>query len=104
MNLRESEYGYFWMRKNTGPDGSYRHFCMNLKVACTVGMLRQVYDNRLMRLRRGWDDHTAENRTKIINVVNEGMIKYSQDGKHNVSDTFSIGRCENNYAGYHCTW
>jgi len=90
---------------HSGPDGQQAHFpYKNDKVACTVGMLRQVYENRIMLMRRGWDTSIPEPRKKDDKMIADGLIKYSQDGKHNVSDTFAIGRFENNYAAYHCTW
>ncbi len=88
---------------HTGPDGEQDHFPFkNDKVVCTVGMFRQVYENELMPMRRGWNDPPTANqvREKIKNKTAE----YIRDGKHNVSDTFAIGRFETSTAGYHCTW
>lgn len=72
-------------------------------IACSVAMLRKVYDNQILLLRRQWDDTTSTAQIKR-DVIKKKTTDYIQDGKHNVSDSFIMGRFETNYAAYHCTW
>jgi len=88
---------------HTGPDGEQDHFPYKREqVTCTVGMLRQVYDNELMPMRRGYNDPPSVQ--QITEKIKNKTAKYIQDGKHNVSDTFALGRFETSIAGYHCSW
>ncbi len=104
FNFRESEYGYFWKRMYTNPStGIEDHFDLKQNVACSVAMLRQVYDNQILLLRRQWDDTISTAQMKR-DMIKKKSAEYSRDGQHEVSDTFIMGRFETNYAAYHCTW
>lgn len=75
----------------------------NLNYACTIAMLREVYDNQIMLLRRTWTDaiSTAQVRAQIMK---NKTAEYIKDGKHNVSNSFVMGRAETGAAAWHCTW
>jgi len=104
VNFRVSEYTYYWKRTYKNPStGNQDHFDFKKdKVACTVRMLREVYDNELMPMRRDWNNPKFA--AQIREKTKKKMIEYSRDGKHNVSDTFAIGRFDTAYAAFHCTW
>ena len=105
VNYRESEYAFYWKRMYADPtSGIEIHFDkLKANIACSIAMLRQVYDNKLMLLRRLYDDPTSTAAMKSEKINNK-TAEYIKDGKHSVSDKFIIGRFETDYAAYHCTW
>ena len=104
VNFRESIFTFYWRKMYTGPGGELVHFPYNEheQVACTVAMLREVYENELMPMRRGYNDPPTMNQIqeKFLNKAD----KYIENGKHNVSYKFALGRFETSIAGYHCSW
>jgi len=109
VKFRESQFTFYWRKMHTGPDGELVHFPYNLReqVACTVGMLREVYENELMHMRRGYNEPPSLK--QIEEKVQKNAAKYVQDGKHNVlidplANNFVLGRGETSIAGYHCSW
>jgi len=72
-------------------------------LACTVAMLRQVYDDQIMLLRRQWDDSISTTQMKR-EIIKNKTEDYIREGKHNISDTFIMGRAETGAAVWHCTW
>lgn len=107
INFRESEIAFFWKR-TWQPKGPFIHFDIKRDpVACTVAMLRQVYDNKIMTMRREWvtfEKESPELRAQFQKSLKEKKEKYVRDGKHNISANFEIGRFESSTAGFHCTW
>ena len=101
--FRGSELAYYWRRPQDGTNGILKPFEVYEKIACTYAMLRQVFDNQIMLIKRAVDDSesTAGEKYKIIE---KKIAEYIRDGKHNVSDTFIMGRPETGAAGWHCTW
>ncbi len=80
----------------------FKHFDYNqLPVACTVAMLRQVYDNLIMFMRREW--LTPKTKYDVELKIKEKKRKYGLN--HNVNDdNLAIGRFETSVAAFHCTW
>ena len=105
INFRESEIAFFWKR-TWQPKGPFIHFDVKRDpVTCTVAMLRQVYENKIMTMRREWV--TFENPADAApfqKALAERKAQYVKDGKHNISTNFEIGRFESSTAGFHCTW
>ncbi len=96
IQFRESENAYYWKRKYRSPaTGEIEHFSLKLNIACTVGMLREVYSNKIMSMRRPF--HRPKDFDKKV-------ADYNRDGKHKVDENWVLGRHETSYAGYHCTW
>ena len=74
------------------------------QLACTVAMLRQVFDNQIMLLRRQWDDAISTTEMKR-EIIKNKTAEYIQSGEHNVSHTFIMGRTDSGVpAVWHCTW
>lgn len=97
VRFRESEYGYFWKRRFTDPQtGEMKHFPLKEdNIASTIAMLREVFNNRIMSMRRPFERPTN---------FKENVAKYIEGGKRKFDDNWVIGRLETSYAGYHCTW
>jgi len=96
INFRESENAYYWKRKYRGPTtGEIEHFSLQLNIASTIGMLRQVFGNQIMSMRRPFE------RPKDFE---ERVADYIRHGKHKFDDNWVLGRTETSFAGYHCTW
>lgn len=87
---------------HTGPVGEQDPYNIMEQVACTVRMLRQVFNNEIMLMRRRFNDPATF--SQIFEMIQDNTEKYVQEGMHNVSYTFSIGRFETSIAGYHCSW
>ena len=106
VNFLELEYGFFWRRK-TDSGSKYAHFQGAIdSVACTIGMLREVYDNHLMLLRRESFDLQGNSKEdeSLRKLIAKRKLEYSRGGKHNVSDNWAIGRLDSTIGGFHCSW
>ncbi len=70
-----------------------RERLLTLYVACTVGMLRRVYANNAMLLRRNvWSDSLLADRVARYKAATGARIREWDIG--------TIGH----YAGFHCSW
>lgn len=80
----------------------YQHFDkVRTQVACTVAMLREVYGNLIMSIRREW--LTPQDHEGMVLQIAEKKKKYGLN--HIVSDgNWAIGRFETSVAAFHCTW
>ncbi|XP_056315263.1 beta-1,4-mannosyl-glycoprotein 4-beta-N-acetylglucosaminyltransferase [Danio aesculapii] len=80
IHMRKSLYGFFWKQLGS----------LEVVSGCTVGMLRDVYDNDGIRLRRR-EYYTMP-----------GFRKYENDTGH-ILVQWSIGS-PFHFAGWHCSW
>lgn len=80
IHMRKSLYGFFWKQLGS----------LEVVSGCTVGMLRDVYDNDGIRLRRR-EYYTMS-----------GFRKYENDTGH-ILVQWSIGS-PFHFAGWHCSW
>ena len=108
VNFVESEYGFYWRRALSNTAGEYIDFdWVKLPIACTVAMLRQVYDNKIMRMRRPWMHPMGRVEGDVEmrkDIADRKAIYYARNGMHNISNDLAIGRLEATVAGFHCTW
>ena len=103
FGFRWTVFGFFWLKLQ---DPSMLHQMpflnmlapkpgerlLQLWVLCTIGMLRDVYRNNAMLMRRSvWKDDLLKERVK----------KY-QDGGHKIKE-WDVGTLDH-YAGHHCSW
>ena len=108
INFVESEYGFYWRRVLTNKGGEYINFDWKKDpIICTAGMLREVYDNKIMRMRRPWI-HPFGRVEGDVEMRKDIAVRkdkyYLKNGWHNISDDLAIGRFETSVAGFHCTW
>ncbi|XP_072538931.1 beta-1,4-mannosyl-glycoprotein 4-beta-N-acetylglucosaminyltransferase isoform X2 [Salminus brasiliensis] len=80
IHMRKSLYGFFWKQLGS----------LEVVSGCTVGMLKEVYDNDGIRLRRR-DYYTMP-----------GFRKYENDTGH-ILVQWSLGS-PFHFAGWHCSW
>ncbi|KAL2086969.1 hypothetical protein ACEWY4_018028 [Coilia grayii] len=80
IHMRKSLYGFFWKQLGS----------LEVVSGCTVGMLREVYDNDGIRLRRR-EYYTMP-----------GFRKYENDTGH-ILVQWSLGS-PFHFAGWHCSW
>ncbi|XP_055069585.2 beta-1,4-mannosyl-glycoprotein 4-beta-N-acetylglucosaminyltransferase [Misgurnus anguillicaudatus] len=80
IHMRKSLYGFFWKQLGS----------LEVVSGCTVGMLRDVYDNDGIRLRRR-EYYTMS-----------GFRKYENDTGH-ILVQWSVGS-PFHFAGWHCSW
>lgn len=104
FGFRWTVFGFFWLKQEDPsilaempllgkllPNPGER--LLQLYVACTMGMLKKVYGNNAMLLRRNvWDDVILKPRVQNYTKLEGHKIKAWEAG--------TLGH----YAGYHCSW
>ena len=105
FGFRWTVFGFFWLKaedpglmENIPLIGKLmkskpKERLLQLWVACTLGMLRDVYSNNAMLLRRNvWDNELLSDKVKNYTTTSGNVIREWDVGK--------LGH----YAGYHCSW
>ena len=86
-------YGFYWLKKT---DGFRREEVLQLWVLCTLGMLRDVYHNNAMLLRRTsdfWNEMKFSHELAAYRRKKKGVAKIP----------CNVGKL-GHYGGYHCSW
>jgi len=97
-------FGFYWLKAQDpsmfnipflgsllGLDNKNKERLLTFTAACTVGMLKHVYGNNAMLLRRNVKDH---------NLLADRVAIYKQN--HTLKD-WTLGTI-GHYAGFHCSW
>lgn len=92
LTLRWSVYGFFWKRYVDNSDPHRGEDVTRIVAISTIGMIRQVYDDKVMSLRRNYLT-AAPFFSRVAAYVKSG---------HSVME-WNLGRV-GAYAGYHCSW
>ena len=81
FSFRWNVYGFFWLQPST----------TSIHVACTVAMLRDVYGNNAISLRRSWNEKVHRGRLDNFTLT------------HSRPQEWTLGDAPH-YAGWHCSW